>query len=125
MWPLTLAGNSDERPPAKSDLEIENPLNDSDDDEEEDLGELNERYAELGEVHSALESVDSTLWYRLYQIRGLDSLNRHFRAALQRTLQIHRDRRREYADVLNRLTEYQSHVDQHRRDLGYESEHHG
>ena len=55
----------------------------------------------------------------------LAALNRHFRAALQRTLQIHRDRRREYADVLNRLTEYQSHVDQHRRELGYESEHHG
>ena len=39
-------------------------------------------------------------------------------------LQIHRDRRREYADVLNRLEEYQSHVDRHRRDLGYESPHH-
>ena len=51
-------------------------------------------------------------------------LNRHFRAALQRTLQIHRDRRREYADVLHRLDEYQSHLDRRRRDLGYESPHH-
>ena len=97
---------------------------DSDDEEDVDLSELNERFEELGEVCSALESVDSTLWYRLHQIRGLDSLNRHFRAALQRTLQIHRDRRREYADVLHRLDEYQSHLDRRRRDLGYESPHH-
>ena len=85
---------------------------------------LNERYAELGEVYGALEHVNQTLFHRLYETRGLVSLNSHFRAALQRTLQIHRDRRREYADVLNRLEEYQSHVDRHRRDLGYESPHH-
>ena len=97
---------------------------DSDDDEEEDLDVLNERYAELGEVYGALEHVNQTLFHRIYESRGLGSLNSHFRAALQRPLQIHRDRRREYADVLNRLEEYQSHVDRHRRDLGYESPHH-
>ena len=97
---------------------------DSDDDEEGDLDELNERYEELGEVYGALEHVNQTLFHRIYESRGLGSLNSHFRAALQRPLQIHRDRRREYADVLNRLEEYQSHVDRHRRDLGYESPHH-
>ena len=115
-------GGSDE---AEDDDDSGSDESDVDSDEEDvDLSELNERFEELGEVCSALESVDSTLWYRLHQIRGLDSLNRHFRAALQRTLQIHRDRRREYADVLHRLDEYQSHLDRRRRDLGYESPHH-
>ena len=78
-------GGSDE---AEDDDDSGSDESDVDSDEEDvDLSELNERFEELGEVCSALESVDSTLWYRLHQIRGLDSLNRHFRAALQRTLQ--------------------------------------
>ena len=55
------------------------------------------------------------------RLGSFDSCLRHHS---WRLLQIHRDRRREYADVLNRLEEYQSHVDRHRRDLGYESPHH-
>ena len=72
----------------------------------------------------SISGLGHLIGFHVYQIRGLDSLNRHFRAALQRTLQIHRDRRREYADVLHRLDEYQSHLDRRRRDLGYESPHH-
>ena len=49
--------------------------------------------------------------------------NSHFRAALQKTLNMHRQRHKEYTDVIQRLTEYRSHVDQRRRDHGYESEH--
>ena len=54
---------------------------------------------------------------------GLVFLNSHFRAALQKTLNMHRQRHKEYTDVIQRLTEYRSHVDQRRRDHGYESEH--
>ena len=99
---------------------------DSDDDNNElDVAELTERHGELGEVLRALCRVDERLQERLYETHGLAFLNSHFRAALQKTLNMHRQRHKEYTDVMKRLTEYQSHVDQRRRDLGYESEHHG
>jgi hypothetical protein len=99
---------------------------DSDDDNNElDVAELTERHGELGEVLRALCRVDERLQERLYETHGLVFLNSHFRAALQKTLNMHRQRHKEYTDVMQRLTEYRSHVDQRRRDLGYESEHHG
>ena len=69
-------------------------------------------------------ALDATLFRRFYDTRGLVSLNSHFRAALQRTVKMHRQRHQQYEDVMHRLDEYRSHVDRLRRDRGYESEHH-
>ena len=67
--------------------------------------------------------VARTLDHRLRQTEGLDSLNSHFRAALQRTVKMHHQRHKQYEDVMEKLDLHRSHLDQRRRDLGYESEH--
>ena len=87
------------------------------------MSELNERHEELGEVKRALQRVADTLEIRLHQTEGLDSLNSHFRAALQKTVKMHHRRRRHYENVIEKLDLHRSHLDQRRRDLGYESEH--
>ena len=89
------------------------------------MSELNERHEELGEVKRALQRVADTLEIRLHQTEGLDSLNSHFRAALQKTVKMHNQRHKQYEDVIEKLDLHRSHLDQRRRDLGYESEHHG
>ena len=96
---------------------------DSDDEEDVDLSELNERHEELKEVKRALNRVARTLEKRLYHTEGLPSLNSHFRAALQKTVKMHHQRLRHYENVNEKLDLHQSHLDQRRRDLGYESEH--
>ena len=87
------------------------------------MSELNERHEELGEVKRALQRVADTLEIRLHQTEGLDSLNSHFRAALQKTVKMHHQRLRHYENVNEKLDLHQSHLDQRRPDLGYESEH--
>ena len=52
-----------------------------------------------------------------------DPVNSHFRAALQKTVKMHHQRLRHYENVNEKLDLHQSHLDQRRRDLGYESEH--
>ena len=47
----------------------------------------------------------------------------HFRAALQKTVKMHHQRQRHYENVIEKLDLHRSHLDQRRRDLGYESEH--
>ena len=96
---------------------------DSDDEEDVDLSELNERHEELTEVKRALTRVAETLELRLHQTRDVASLNSHFRAALQKTVKMHHRRRRHYENVIEKLDLHRSHLDQRRRDLGYESEH--
>ncbi len=96
---------------------------DSDDEEDVYLSELNERHEELTEVKRALSRVAETLELRLHQTRGLVSLNSHFRAALQKTVKMHHQRQRHYENVIEKLDLHRSHLDQRRRDLGYESEH--
>jgi len=38
---------------------------------------------------------------------------------------MHNQRHKQYEDVIEKLDLHRSHLDQRRRDLGYESEHHG
>jgi len=108
----------------ESDDEEDSSGDDEDDESEEelDLDELNERHEELEEVISALNSVDETLMMEMWSTRGFSEISSHWRAALRRTLLIHRGRHQEYCAFVDALTEVKESTDERRRDLGYESD---